>query len=128
MQDIGELLTITRGVWHTAGLMRRRSVLRRLGSFAAILKSQSLRALAQPAGFPGAESKTLELLAATVLPAELGDAGVKKAANDFVRWVANYRAGAETEHGYGVTRIRAKSASPAPLYPSRGIDAYAATQ
>lgn len=116
---IGELLTFTLSVWHTADLMRRRSVLRRLGSLAAIFKTQSLRALAQAPAFPGDDLKTLETLAAVVLPSELGEPGVKKTANDFVKWVANYRAGAETDHGYGFTRLRTKGPSPVSAYPGQ---------
>jgi hypothetical protein len=39
-----------------------------------------------------------------------------RVAADFARWVREYRAGAEMDHGYGFTRIRAKPASPAPAY------------
>jgi hypothetical protein len=33
-----------------------------------------------------------------------------------VRWVRGYRAGAEMDHGYGMTRLRSKGASPALNY------------
>ena len=55
-------------------------------------------------------------LAAVVLPAELGTAGIDQTAEAFVRWVRGYRAGAEMDHGYGNTRLRSKGASPAAGY------------
>jgi hypothetical protein len=71
---------------------------------------------AQPAPFPGEQAGTLREVAGVVLPAELGKEGIDRAAADFARWVNQYRAGAETDHGYGNTRIRAKGPSPAPAY------------
>src|SRR5437879_6469355 len=71
---------------------------------------------AQRAAFPGELADTLREVAGVVLPAELGKPGLDRAAEDFARWVNGYREGAETDHGYGTTRIRFKGASPAPAY------------
>ena len=71
---------------------------------------------AQTATFPGDDRDTLRALAAIVLPAELGPSGLDRVTGDFVRWVRGYRAGAEMDHGYGVTRIRTRGPSPAPAY------------
>ena len=37
-------------------------------------------------------------------------------ANQFIGYVRDYRPGADTEHGYGFTRVRPKPPSPAPDY------------
>jgi hypothetical protein len=84
--------------------MKRRTV---LGAIA------SLPAWPQSAEFPGDQAATLREIAAIVLPNEV-DAG--RAARDFAVWVNGYRAGAETDHGYGNTRIRVKGASPTAGY------------
>jgi hypothetical protein len=85
--------------------MKRRTVLGALASAPA--------AWAQPTEFPGEHAGTLREIAAIVLPGEV-DAG--RIARDFAAWVNDYRAGAETDHGYGNTRIRVKGASPAAGY------------
>lgn len=51
-----------------------------------------------------------------VLPGSLGREGAGRVAQEFERWVREYRAAADLDHGYGVTRIRYKPASPAPVY------------
>ncbi len=86
--------------------MLRRTVLQWLAAIPAV------RVWAQTASFPGAEHATLRSLAAAVLPSKVSD----QAAARFERWVRDYRPGAEMEHGYGFTRLRAKPASPAPVY------------
>ena len=90
--------------------MKRRTLLRWLAAI------PPLRAWAQTAAFPGERSATLRQLAAVVLPSELGAAGVEQTATGFERWVREYRPGAEMDHGYGFTRLRAKPPSPAPAY------------
>jgi hypothetical protein len=71
---------------------------------------------AQRAEFPGEHATTLREIAAIVLP---GEVDATRIADDFVKWVNEYRAGAETDHGYGNTRIRMKGASPAAGYLSQ---------
>ena len=90
--------------------MHRRTL---LGWIAAL---PGLQSWAQTAGFPGEEQDVLRALAAIVLPSELGRDGADRVAADFGRWVREYRAGAEMDHGYGITRIRRKGPSPAPAY------------
>ncbi len=53
------------------------------------------------------------------MPSELGSAGAAKVAEAFVHWVRGYRAGAETDHGYGFTRIRSKPPLPVPAYAAQ---------
>jgi len=59
---------------------------------------------------------TLAALADTVLPS---DADRKAALAGFVAWIDNYREGADTDHGYGTTRIRATGPSPARNYAAQ---------
>ena len=89
--------------------MKRRTLLR-------LLPFPALRAWSQNAGFPGQHQSTLRELAAAVLPSELGREGTIHVSDQFERWVREYRAGADMEHGYGFTRVRAKPPSPAPTY------------
>jgi hypothetical protein len=96
--------------------VRRRTVLSWAASLAGALRLSSVRVWAQAANFPANQDDTLRALAAVVLPAELGSAGIDRTAEAFVRWVRGYRADAEMDHGYGVTRLRAKGSSPAPGY------------
>ncbi len=84
--------------------MKRRTVL------GALISSP---AWAQRVEFPGEHAATLLEIAAIVLPSEVE---TERVARDFAAWVNDYRAGAETDHGYGVTRIRAKGGSPAAGY------------
>jgi hypothetical protein len=91
--------------------MRRRTVLQWLVSLGT-----AIRAWPQTSTFPGNYSATLKNVAAIVLPAGLGHAGTDRIADQFERYVREYRPGADTEHGYGVTRVRPKGPSPIPEY------------
>ncbi len=92
--------------------MRRRTVLQSALGAAGL---GSLPAWAQ-AGFPGNREKELKELAAVVLPASLGRKATDAVADQFVRWVREYKPGAEMGPGYGNTRIRRTPASPAATY------------
>jgi len=96
--------------------MRRRTLLRWIASLGSAVRLTGLRAWAQTAAFPGDQGPVLAALAAIVLPSELGPDGVRAVAQNFERWVRDYRPGAEMDHGYGFTRLRNKPASPAPAY------------
>lgn len=93
--------------------MRRRTLIQ---SLIAWISLRSSRLRAQLPSFPGSHEATLKDLAATVLPEQLGRAGAEAVALQFVRWVGEYRAGAEMQTGYGTTRVRYKPPSPAPRY------------
>jgi hypothetical protein len=80
------------------------------GAFAA------LRARAQVRAFPGDRADALRALAAAILPGELGRAGTDRIADRFGEWVRGYRAGADTEHGYGFPRVRSKPDLPVARY------------
>ena len=96
--------------------MRRRTLLQWLAAAAGTLPWPAVRAWGQTATFPGKDGATLRTLAAMVLPSELGREGADRAAEKFERWVRDYRPGADMEHGYGFTRVRAKAPSPAAAY------------
>ena len=95
----------------------RRSWLARLAGLA--LLPRPLRLRAQTAAFPGTEGGVLAALAETVLPGSLGKDRLRDETDRFVRWVREYRPGAEMEHGYGFTRLRRKGASPAAAYQAQ---------
>ena len=62
---------------------------------------------------------TLDALGATVLPAELGEAGIGPVVRGFERWLAGYRGGAELLHGYGTAEIHRTPLSPAPRWKAQ---------
>src|SRR5689334_20208099 len=96
--------------------MRRRTLIQYALTVIGALPFRAARGWAQTAVFPGAFDQALKELAATVLPASLGRQGTDAIADQFVRWVRQYRPGAEMQHGYGITQVRYKAPSPAPLY------------
>src|SRR4051794_14626536 len=56
---------------------------------------------------------TLDALAEVVLPsAALGKAAFTKQLDSFRKWGAEYRAGAEANHGYGTSRLRMLGPTP----------------
>lgn len=93
--------------------MYRRTLIQ---SLLAWISLQSSRLFAQAPSFPGKHESTVKDLAATVLPESLGRAATDAVALQFVRWVQEYRSGAEMQTGYGATRVRYKPASPAARY------------
>ncbi len=93
--------------------MNRRTLIRSLLTWVCCKGS---RMWGQAPKFPGKHESTLRELAATVLPESLGRPGTDAVADQFVRWVQDYRAGAEMQTGYGFTRVRYKPASPAARY------------
>jgi len=93
--------------------MRRRAVIQ---SLIALLPLRGLRVWAQTATFPGTREAALKELAATVLPASLGRSAIEATVAQFVRWVREYRPGAEMQAGYGYPQVRYKPESPAARY------------
>jgi hypothetical protein len=66
----------------------------------------------------------LAAIAEIVLPSEADRAAAVAA---FTRWIESYKEGADTDHGYGNTRIRSTAPSPARNYPAQiaALDAVA---
>jgi hypothetical protein len=101
----------------------RRGALKTMGAAAAapIFRLKAEATLIGPS--PGqsgfhlqVEDPTLTALAESVLPAE---ADRKAAVAAFVSWIANYKEGADTDHGYGNTRVRNTGPSPARNYAAQ---------
>src|SRR3954452_19074019 len=74
-----------------------------------------------------AGDKTLSAIAEVVLPAEADRAAAVRRFND---WHANYREGADTDHGYGNTRVRPTGPPPARNYAAQlaALDVAASAQ
>ncbi len=65
---------------------------------------------------PDTRDAVLMAIGEVVLPAE---ADRKAAVAAFAGWIDNYKEGADTDHGYGNTRVRATGPSPARNYPAQ---------
>jgi hypothetical protein len=80
-----------------------------------------------PAAFTETQLATLKAIAAIVLPSEIGRAGRDEVADRFTAWIKSYKPGADMDHGYGFTRIRATEPSPLAAYAAqmRALDARA---
>jgi hypothetical protein len=76
-------------------------------------------AVAQTPSLSSVDETRLRALAEVVLPSELGARGRADVVDGFLRWIRNYREGAEMDHGYGFTRLRRTSSSPALRYPAQ---------
>jgi hypothetical protein len=71
------------------------------------------RAHAAAAAHIASDPATLDALAEVVLPAAaLGKAAMMKEVESFRKWGAEYREGAEANHGYGTSRLRALGPTP----------------
>jgi hypothetical protein len=98
--------------------MNRRTLLR-LSAVAATWVRLPFLAFAQQAVLTAADEARLRALAEAVLPTEVAAAARVELVDSFLRWIRNYREGAEMDHGYGFTRLRRTPASPANKYPAQ---------
>src|SRR5437764_1043098 len=96
--------------------MRRRRILQFLAAAAGTIPFRPWQAWAQTVTFPGEHASTLEALATITLPASLGREAALAQAKHFEKWVQDYRPGADTDHGYGHTRVVPLPSSPASIY------------
>jgi len=97
--------------------MKRRTLLQLLLSLGAALPR--VRLLAQTPTLTASDQSRLRALADVVLPDELGPTGRDKVVAAFLKWVDDYRAGADGEHGYGFPRLRRTPPSPASKYAAQ---------
>jgi hypothetical protein len=97
----------------------RRAALKVLGTTAVAAGLPRGAGAQSNAPLDAAARATLESIADVVLPTEIGDAARRDAVRGFVRWLRGYREGADMEHGYGHTRVRATGPSPARRYPAQ---------
>jgi hypothetical protein len=97
--------------------MKRRTLLQLLLSIAAAVPR--VRLLAQSPALTTADQLRIRALADVVLPGELGPAGRDTVVAGFLKWVQEYRPGADTDHGYGFPRLRRTPPSPASKYAAQ---------
>lgn len=92
-----------------------------LASLAAAVPAAALARRAHAAAVAHVQSNpaTLDALAEAVLPAQLGRAGIRRAAAAFRDWGAGYHENAEIVHGYGTSRLRATGPTPLTKWTSQ---------
>ena len=86
--------------------MTRRLLVRWALSLLAVAPFGRVRLFAQVRSLDEADVETLGALAKVALPSSLGAEGAEGVAQDYLRWIGGYRAGAEMSPGYGIPRIR----------------------
>lgn len=95
--------------------MKRRTLLQLLLGLVTALPAR-VRAFAQLPALDVPDERRLFPIAEVVLPSEIGSEGRVRVVRSFVRWLQDYRAGADLDHGYGFTRLRRTLASPVAKY------------
>jgi len=88
----------------------RRGAIKTLGAVAA-----AVPVLRLPAEVDVLDPTILSAIAEVVLPSETNH---KMAVAAFAKWINEYTENADTDHGYGNTRVRATGPSPAKNYPA----------
>lgn len=96
-------------------MVTRRDALKTFGAATIAVGAPGRAARGSPSQ-PADRTATLLAIAEVVLPA---DADRKAAVAAFISWIDQYREGADTDHGYGNTRIRPLGPSPARNYPTQ---------
>jgi hypothetical protein len=102
--------------------MNRRTVLKSVASAAALVPLRRARLWAQATEFAIVRGPMLKTIAASVLPESLGRSGTDTAAEQFARWLTEYRAGETMDHGYGATRDQRTPPLPFDLYDRQIAD------
>jgi hypothetical protein len=97
--------------------MKRRTILQVLASFVAALPAR-VRLYGQ-AVLTSTDEARIRAIAEVVLPGEIGGDARARTVAGFLRWLRDYRAGADTDHGYGFTRLRKTPSSPATKYAAQ---------
>jgi hypothetical protein len=99
--------------------MKRRTLLQWLAAATGTVPFQRLGLFAQPRELTADAIAELQELASTVLPATLGDKGIRSVTDKFVAWTRGYREGVALAHGYGHPRLQKSGPSPVPIYMSQ---------
>lgn len=86
-----------------------------LGWMAGVLPAAAFvrRAHAAAIAELSAAPETLDALGLAILPAELGDAQIRRIVASFRRWLDNYKEAAELNHAYGSSRLSFAGPTPA---------------
>ena len=92
--------------------MKRRGFFER--TFFGLMALIGRRAGAQPV-----RVEDVRELATVVLPSSLGRSRMDEIADGFVRWVRDYKDGAEISSGYGFPRTQVVGPNPSKLYPEQ---------
>lgn len=98
--------------------MKRRTLLQLFLSLVAALPAR-VRLLAQAPSLTAADEARIRAIADVVLPGEIGAEGRSAVVDAFFTWLREYRAGAETDYGYGFTRLRRTPPSPVTKYAAQ---------
>jgi hypothetical protein len=96
--------------------MNRRTALKAFAAAIGLLPLRRARLFAQATTFAIDHVAMLNTVAASVLPESLGRSGTDGVAEQFARWLTEYRAGVTMDHGYGATRVQRTPAIPFDLY------------
>ena len=112
--------------------MRRRTLLQSIAGAFVARPRVDLRAAPQSAtsapDLTAANVATLHAIGEVVLPASIGEPARRAAVDGSLRWVRNYREGADRGHGYGASTLSTPTGpSPALQYPAQfaALDAHA---
>jgi hypothetical protein len=98
--------------------MKRRTLLQLLLSLIAALPTR-IKVFAQAPSLSAADERRIAAIGDAVLPSEIGAEGRARVIAGFLRWLRDYRAGADMDHGYGFTRLRRTPPSPAAKYSAQ---------
>jgi hypothetical protein len=96
--------------------MNRRTLITWAATATSLGPFHRLRLSAALQEFPPESVVVLRSVARAVLPAALGARGIDQQVERFARWVREYRAGAQMDHGYGQPRLRYAPPSPVDTY------------
>jgi hypothetical protein len=99
--------------------MKRRTLLQMAAAALAWMRMPAHLPGAQAAALTPADEGRMRALAEVVLPGELARDRRSEIVDEFLRWIRNYREGAEMDHGYGFTRLRRTPPPPAARYPAQ---------
>ena len=104
-----------------ADLPRRRFLKASAGVVSGLALTSCGKETPQPGqAAPGLDRTTLDALARIALPhGALGDAGVSRAVDEFLAWLAGFEPVAERDHGYGTSDVAYGPPHPAPLWASQ---------
>jgi len=96
--------------------MNRRALIKSFAAAIAWLPLRRARLFAQATAIEIEHAPMLKAIAASVLPESIGRSGTDAAAEQFARWLTEYRSGVTMDHGYGATRVQRTPPLPFDLY------------
>jgi hypothetical protein len=106
--------------------VKRRQAIKTLITSAAAMPLMRVELRADE--LPADQVTLLRDVAATVLPATIGNKGQNDAVDNFLRWIREYKQGVALSHGYGEPRLVKSGPSPAAGYTRQLIELQQAAQ